>query len=254
MITGGKILIMIEDKRIAAVIVAAGKGLRMGGTKPKQYLELAGSTVLGHTLVAFESSCVDDVVIVCPDSDEGYVSHNIVSGRYKKVRAVVGGGRERFDSCAEGIYAAVSLPGALRAPDYVLIHDGVRALVTPDLIDRVAHALLEYPAVCPGVPVKDTVRRVDENDVATESCDRRTLRLIQTPQGFRTDMILEAYRYFGEDRNRDPEAAKDITDDAMLVEKYLKRQVLVTEGSYENIKITTPEDLFLAEAILAKRR
>ena len=244
---------MTEDKRIAAVIVAAGKGLRMGGEIPKQYLELAGNTVLGHTLAAFEKSCVDDVIIVCPNSDEGYVSHNIVSGKYKKVRAVVGGGRERFDSSAEGIYAAVSLPGAIKVPDYVMIHDGVRALATPELIDRVAEALLEHPAVCPGVPLKDTVRTVDENGIAQNTCDRRSLRIIQTPQGFRTDMILEAYRMFGEDRSIDPKAAEGITDDAMLVEKYLNRQVFVTEGSYENVKITTPEDLLLAEAILAKR-
>ncbi len=244
---------MTEDKRIAAVIVAAGKGLRMGGEIPKQYLKLAGDTVLGHTLAAFEKSCVDDVIIVCPDSDEGYVSHNIVSGRFKKVRAVVGGGRERFDSSAEGIYAAISLPGAKRAPDLIMIHDGVRALVTPELIDRVAKALSEHNAVCPGVPVKDTIRRVDENGIAEEEYDRRTLRIIQTPQGFRTDMILEAYRKFSEDRNIDPKAAEGITDDAMLVGKYLKQQVFVTEGSYENIKITTPEDMLLAEEILAKR-
>ena len=245
---------MIKDKKIAAVIVAAGKGLRMGGETPKQYLELAGSTVLGKTLEAFEKSCADSVVIVCPASDEGFVSHNIVSGRFKKVKAVVGGGRERFDSCAEGIYAALSLPQETSAPDIIMIHDGVRALVTPELINNVAESMLEHPAVCPGVPVKDTIRRVNENEIAEEVCDRRVLRIIQTPQSFRTDMLLEAYRLFDEARNRDPKAAEGITDDAMLVERYLNTHVYVTEGSYENIKITTPEDMLLAEAILAKRR
>ena len=205
-------------------------------------------------MAAFEKSCVDHIVIVCPDSDKGYVSQNIVSDRFKKVRAVVGGGRERFDSSAEGIHAAISLPGEQKAPDLILIHDGVRALVTPELIDRVAKELLKYPAVCPGVPVKDTIRRVDGNNIAEEVCDRSVLRIIQTPQGFRTDMILEAYGKFSGDRSIDPKAAEGITDDAMLVEKYLKQQVFVTEGSYENIKITTPEDMLLAEAILAKRR
>ncbi len=242
---------MIDDKRIAAVIVAAGKGLRMGTDVPKQYMQLEEMTILERTVAVFEASCADDIVIICPPGDEDYVSRTILKDRYGKVRSVKAGGSERFRSCGIGVEEAATAAYGGEKPDYILIHDGVRALVTPELIEVVARALLMYPAVCPGVPVKDTVRMVGTDSVATDVLPRQQLRIVQTPQGFKTDLIVEAYRRFAAEAAEG--TACDITDDAMLVEKYMSQPVYMAEGSYENIKITTPDDLMLA-GMLIKRR
>lgn len=237
---------MSNDKRTAAIIVAAGKGLRMGGSTPKQYLELAGKTVLWHTLRAFELSRTDEIVIVCPAGDEDYVRDSIViPGGITKVTAIIPGGAERFDSSFRGIQAV----SGDNAPDYILVHDGVRALVEPELIDRVIDALADNSAVCPAVPVKDTVRMVDASGRSKGILDREYLRAIQTPQGFRYDTICEAYRLFDRERAGGADVS-DVTDDAMLVERYLGCDVAFTQGSYRNIKITTPEDLAIAKALI----
>ena len=243
---------MINGKRIAAVIVAAGKGLRMGGDTPKQYLELGGRTLLMHTAAAFEKSrSVDDVVIVCPSGDEGYVRGLVTENGFSKVVSVTEGGSERFDSCFAGIKAACA--DCAQRPDHIMIHDGVRALVTPELIDSTAEAMMRHPAVCPGVKAKETIRTVGSDGIAVSVPERESLRVIQTPQGFETGLIMKAYERFFKETEKDPHAAAGITDDAMLVEKYMQQKVFVAEGSYENIKITTPEDMLLAEAILKRR-
>ena len=242
---------MIDGKRIAAVIVAAGKGLRMGREMPKQYLPLASECVLSHTVRAFERSAADDIVLVCPAGDEDFVKTRVLAGRFLKVRAVTAGGKERFESSYAGIKAVCELRAEL--PDIILIHDGVRALITPELIDSVAAALSGHPAVCPGVSVKETIRQIGDGGISVSVPERGSLRAIQTPQGFEAKLIVEAYERFFEDIAKTPEAAEGVTDDAMLVERYMRQPVFVAEGSYENIKITTPEDLLLAEGILGKR-
>lgn len=230
------------DKRTSAVIVAAGRGLRMGGSTPKQYLELQGKTVLWHTLRAFELSRTDEIIIVCPRGDESFVRDSIVNeGGITKVTAVVPGGAERFDSSFRGIGAA--------SGDYILIHDGVRALVGPELIDSVIDALAENAAVCPAVPVKDTIRMADDNGISQGILNREHLRAVQTPQGFHRNTICEAYRRFYEERANGADVS-DVTDDAMLVERYMGCPIAFTQGSYRNIKITTPEDLTIAKAFL----
>ncbi|MBO7633673.1 MAG: 2-C-methyl-D-erythritol 4-phosphate cytidylyltransferase [Lachnospiraceae bacterium] len=243
---------MIKDKTIAAIIVAAGKGLRMGAETPKQYLILASDIVLAHTLAAFEGSKVDSIVVVCPEGDEDYVQQYVVRDRFPKVKSITGGGKKRFDSSYAGIKAACGLYES-GGPDFIMVHDGVRPLVSPQLINCVGEALLAYPAVCPGVKAKETVRTVNSDEIATSVPDRSMLRIIQTPQGFETGLILKAYERFFEDTAKDPAKADGVSDDAMLVERYMQQSVFVAEGSYENIKITTPEDLFLAEAILSRR-
>ena len=243
---------MINGKRTVAVIVAAGKGLRMGGDTPKQYLELAGRALIMHTLAAFEKSrSVDDVVIVCPAGDEEYVRDRAAEEGLEKVICITAGGAERFDSCFAGIKAAFG--DGEQSPGYIMIHDGVRALITPELIDSTADAMMLHPAVCPGVRAKETIRAVGPDGIAVSAPERESLRVIQTPQGFETGLITEAYDRFFKERERNPRAADGITDDAMLVEKYMQQPVFVAEGSYENIKITTPEDMLLAEAILKGR-
>ena len=239
---------MKNGKKTAAVIVAAGKGLRMGGTKPKQYLMLAEEAVLTRTIRCFEESCVDGIYVVCPAGDEEYVRDTILKDDFLKIKAIVPGGAERFDSCSSGIKAA-----AADRPDYILVHDGVRALVTNDVIENVVCALEKHNVVCPGVPVKDTIRLADKNGYSAGTPDRRSLMAIQTPQGFRTGVLTESYAAFETDRRLKGGGVPNVTDDAMLAERYLGERIFMVEGSYENIKLTTAEDMLWAEAILKNR-
>lgn len=227
--------------------MAAGRGLRMGGTVPKQYLDLCGKPVLCRTLEAFEKSCVDDIVLVCPAGDEEYVNRTIVPG-FTKVTGTVSGGSERFASCRNGVFAAME-----GNPDFILIHDGVRALITPELIDRMIDELTHYPACCMAVPMTDTVRTVDADGMAVGTPNRSTLRRIQTPQGFKAGLIYEAYVKFDEELSCGTVSTEGITDDAMLAERYMNEKIRIVEGSYENIKITTPGDMLFAEAVIGRR-
>lgn len=236
-------------RRIVAVILAAGKGLRMGSDTPKQYLDINGHPVLYHTLRAFDNSRVTDIIIVVPASDIQYVRTEFTSHLcMNKSIVCISGGAERFDSSYAGIQAAMqTLKGD---DDLILIHDAVRCLVTPREINRLIDDLDSYDACCLGVPVKDTIRVVDEHEDATSTPDRFSLRIIQTPQGFKPGLLCRAYESFRDD----PEAGSlHITDDAMLVERYTNEKIHITQGSYENIKITTPEDLLTAAAILKNR-
>lgn len=237
-----------------AIIVAAGVGHRMGGPVAKQFLPLDGQPVLYHTLCAFEQSEADECIIVTGSGDVPYVRENFAqSGEFTKISAVIPGGRERFDSVAAGVEYVLRNCGA-QDEDRVLIHDGVRALVTPEVINRVINALSQYKACCPGVAVKDTVRTVDSDGCGSRTLARRDLRIIQTPQGFRLGTIAAAHERFAGERILKPGCEAEITDDVMLVEKYLDIKAYIVDGSYENIKLTTPEDLLFAEAILKKRK
>ena len=242
---------MRNGRRIAAVIVAAGKGLRMGGDVPKQYLIVNGKPVLWHTVRAFSRSEADDIIVVCPKGDEDYVKDVILADMSDRVSKIIPGGAERFDSCRLGVMAAKALQNV---PDYILVHDGVRALVSLKVINSVIDALGTHDICCPGVIPKDTMRVVSEEGYAVSTPSRDSLRIIQTPQGFRTEDVVSAYELFQRDAETDTEFVHTVTDDAMLVAHYYKdKRIYLTEGSYENIKITTPEDLLLAEQILSKR-
>lgn len=240
-----------------AVIVAAGKGLRMGGAIPKQYLEINGKPVLSHTLDAFEKSRVDNCIVVCPKGDMEYVRDEIVfKFGHEKVIEIVEGGEERFDSCCAGIMAAADATaetaGRNSGKDKILIHDGVRALVTPELINRVIDGLDEADAVCPGVAVHDTMRYIMLDGSAGTTIDRNSVRSIQTPQGFQTGLLLQAYaRFYSE--SEETIRSLNITDDCMLVMHYMDSYVKMVDGEHSNLKITTPEDIVIAEAILKHR-
>lgn len=236
---------MSNEKKIAAVIVAAGKGLRMGGNVPKQYIILNGKPILRRTVEAFIESRVQYIYVVCPAGDEEYVRSNVLGGLEEYITGIVPGGCERFDSCRIGI------ENVTKEADYILIHDGVRSLVRADFINSIIDTLSQHRACCPGVPPKDTVRRIGESGNAIETLKRSELMLIQTPQGFEAELIRKAYKLFACDTQRD-QIAENITDDAMLVSYYTNEPIYITEGSYENIKITTPEDLLYAEAILRR--
>jgi 2-C-methyl-D-erythritol 4-phosphate cytidylyltransferase len=224
---------------VTAIVAAAGRGTRLG--QRKQLLDLLGKPVVAWCFEALaRSPLVNDVVVVC-EPDEAEECEGIAR-RYcaGKIKAVVRGGERRQDSVLAGVRAAS--PDA----DYVIVLDGARPFVTQDLIERVLAAARITGASVAAVPVKDTIKQVSAGGTVVRSIPREQLWAAQTPQAFAFDALYKAY------------AAADAegfvgTDDAMLVEWAGTAQVTVVEGSYENVKITTPEDLIVAERIARRR-
>ena len=224
-----------------AVIVAAGKGTRMNLDISKQLVKIRGRPVIAWTLQAFEDcGAVDEVVLVANESEMALYRKEII-GRYGfyKVKAIAAGGAERQDSVFNGLSELSAECGI------VLIHDGARPFIDGRTIIESVDAAYEYGASCVAVPMKDTVKAADKEGFVAETLDRGILWSIQTPQAFRRDIISSA---FARARN---EGFKG-TDDAVLAERLGCKPKLVM-GSYENIKITTREDLLFAEAIAAVR-
>ena len=224
-----------------AVIVAGGQGTRIEGKLPKQFLNLGDRPILAHCVQRFEScEMVDRIVLVVPEDYLGYCSEAIVDKYdFKKVKKIVCGGKERQDSVHLGLKAC---PKSTRV---VAIHDGVRPFVSPQKISESIGLCEEKKAVILAVPAKDTVKRVEGDSVVT-TLDRKKLWLVQTPQVFEYSLILDAYEKAIEDEFAG-------TDDAMLVER-LGHQVTVVEGEYQNMKITTAEDLAMAEKLIRKQQ
>ena len=225
--------------RVAAIIAAGGKGVRAGTPVNKQFVEIGGKPILAHTLRAFEKcDVVEEVVVVAPGDWLFFVAEEIVDRHgFRKVRRVVEGGAERQDSVYEGLKALDE------DVEVVLIHDAARPFVTEREIRQVAEAARESGAAICAVRPRDTVKRGSEK-VVESTLPRGELWLVQTPQGFRRELILRAYE----------RARKESflgTDDAGLVER-LGEEVVVVEGSYRNFKITTPEDLELARLLIEK--
>jgi len=228
--------------KTVAIIPAAGAGIRMGGDRPKQFLELEGRPILQVTLERFQQSPdVDGIIVVVPSTEVDYCRREIVERHHlEKVKRVIAGGERRQDSVRLGIEASGG------EYEFVLIHDGVRPLIQPDLISRIVLSAREDGAVIAALPARETVKEVDENGLVTKTHDRRKVWLVQTPQAFRYQDILMAHRRALE------EGWEGVTDDSLLLEK-MGIPVKVIEGSEENIKITTPHDLELARRILQMR-
>lgn len=223
-----------------AVIVAAGKGSRMRSSVSKQFLPLAGKPILAHTLERFERlPQVASVVLVTGQDDLERCRRIVHDCGLGKVAAIVAGGAERQDSVRRGLAA---LPEELA---YVLVHDAVRPFAAEPEIAACLDAACETGAAVLAVPVKDTIKTADAGRRVTGTPERRTLWAVQTPQAFRRS-LLEAAHEAAERQ------AFTGTDDASLVER-LGLPVQLVEGSYDNIKITTPEDLEWAESYLARR-
>lgn len=225
----------------AGIVLAGGKGTRMRSEVPKQYMLLDGKPLLYYSLRAFEESNVENVVLVTAEGEEDYCRTELLE-RYgfAKVTAVTAGGAQRWESVWKGLCAAGE-------PEYVLIHDGARPLVTPELINRVRAQAENYDACVSGMPVKDTIQMTDEHGVIMLTPKRESLWIAQTPQAFSFPLVYNAYKRL----MAEPEVK--VTDDAMVVELYGDTPVQMVRGSYTNIKITTPEDMVLAEALLRKR-
>ncbi len=232
-----------EQGIIAAVVLAAGLGKRMNSTVPKQFMELAGRPMITYALEAFEKSPVDQVVLVAGAEELEYCRREIVSAwGFRKVTGVVAGGKERYHSVYEGLKA-------LEDCAYVLIHDGARPLVDESIIRAALGGAREYGACVVGMPVKDTIKVSDAEGFAVQTPDRSALWQVQTPQAFAYRLVREAY-----DRlMAQPALQKGITDDAMVVESLTGERVKLILGSYKNMKVTTPEDMEIAEVFLRGR-
>ena len=228
----------MEKQKYAAIVLAAGSGKRMNSKVHKQYLIIQDRPVLYYSLKAFEDSAVDEIVLVVGKGEEKFCRKEIVD-KYgiSKVKAIVEGGKERYHSVFEGLKQTSDA-------DYVLIHDGARPFVNQDIIRRCMQEVQKYQACVVGMPVKDTIKIADEEGYAKQTPDRKNVWMIQTPQTFSYALIYEAY----EEMLKTEDTA--ITDDAMVLERIKGKKSKLIEGSYRNIKITTPEDLLIANVYL----
>ena len=226
---------------VNAVIVAAGEGRRMGRNLPKPFLSLAGRPLILRTLSRFAASQARRVILVAAEKEQPKLERLIRSDRELSCLKwlLQPGGRRRQDSVMQG------LKRLDRDCQVVVVHDGARPLVAPALIDRCVEAALKEGAVVVGVPVRDTIKAVSPSRRIESTPPRDSLWEIQTPQAFRVEILREAYA-------RAEREGIEATDDAMLVER-LGKSVSVLEGDRSNIKITTPEDLLLAEALIRER-
>ncbi len=227
---------------MTAIVLAAGKGARMHSKIQKQYMSLLGRPVITYPLETFEQSPVDEVILVVAPGETEFAQKNILEPYgYHKVSKVVTGGKERYHSV---YYALCAIEEAMEDDHYVLIHDGARAFITPERIEYAISCVKKDKACVMGMPVKDTIKIVDEECYALSTPKRSAMWQVQTPQCFLLSEIREAYRKMLESGDT------SATDDGMVMERYGNRRVRMIEGSYENMKITTPEDLLFGEAIL----
>lgn len=215
-----------------AVIVAGGKGLRMGTAVPKQFLELNGHPVLYHTIKAFLTAYADmHLVLVLPQDQLSYAQMVLQSFPERIDMTIVSGGETRYHSVQNGLKA-------VEGEAVIFVHDGVRPLVTPALIQRCYEQAVEKGSAIPAIPVADSVRVVDGED--SDPIDREAMRIIQTPQTFRSDVLLPAFEQVWQ---------PSFTDEATVVEAH-GTDVYLVAGERSNIKVTTPEDMVIAEALM----
>nr|WP_302599423.1 2-C-methyl-D-erythritol 4-phosphate cytidylyltransferase [uncultured Cellulosilyticum sp.] len=226
-------------EKVSAIIVAGGSGKRMGMAIKKQYILLNEKEVLAHTIEKFNNcACIDEIVVVVGADEIQGTKENIVEKYgYNKVKQIIAGGKERQDSVYNG------LVNTDKNAKYVMIHDGARPFIKEETINKALDAVKQNEACVVAVPVKDTIKVVDNNSKVIEHTPKReTLWSVQTPQCFDKKTLLSAYQFAHETKLA-------VTDDSMLVEAYGK-EVYIVEGDYTNIKITTQEDLLIGKAIL----
>lgn len=249
-------------KRCTAIVLAAGSGRRMKSDVAKQYMPLGGKPLIWYALHAIEeSSVIDDCILVACREDilNGYVREEIVERcGFHKVKSIVPGGAERYDSVYSALRTLADDKMSEAAEEretsggdgYVFIHDGARPFLTEDILKGCLAEVERSGACAAGMPVKDTIKIADREGYAAQTPDRALLWQIQTPQVFETTLITEAYERLMREKERLADAGIQITDDAGVVETLMERPVKLVEGSYRNIKVTTPEDIAVAEAFL----
>ena len=223
-----------KQPKVAAIIVAAGDSQRMEGID-KMFAPLGGRPVLARVIDTFQNCRRIDQIIIVMNSKNIEQCRRMVAAEaeaWNKLKDICLGGKQRQDSVVEGLKR-------LKEGEWVVIHDGARPLVTADLIERGLEAAKETGAAVAAVPVTDTIKFVRGDEIVRQTLPRQNLRAVQTPQVFRIDVIKNTYKY----------TTGDVTDDAALVEK-AGYKVKLYMGSYDNIKITKPDDLAVAEALL----
>ena len=227
--------------KVTALIPAAGMGKRMGKAVAKQFLPLGDKPMLAHTLLIFQRAAeIDEIIPVLSEEDMETCLRDIIEQYHiTKVKTLVVGGKERQDSVANGLQKLD------KDTSIVMVHDGVRPFVTHEMIKESVDLAKKGECVVVGVPIKDTIKEVDDKGNVRHTLERSKLWAIQTPQTFPVKLLKKAY---------DDSRKRSIcgTDDATLVER-MGGKVRVIMGSYDNIKITTPEDLIVAEEILKRR-
>jgi 2-C-methyl-D-erythritol 4-phosphate cytidylyltransferase len=226
--------------KVYAIIPAAGSGTRIGGEIKKQFLPLKGKPIIVHTIQQFEHcSDVDEIALAVPESAIAEIENLISRYRLDKVSKVVVGGAKRQDSVARALSKLV-----LKDTDIVMVHDGVRPFIETKRISHLIKVCKEFDAAVPAIQPKDTIRRSTAGHFFDQTLDRTALWLIQTPQVFRAKLLVRAFEKAKKDKFYS-------TDEAALVEQ-LNKKARIVEGSYDNIKITTPEDLELGLLILER--
>lgn len=230
----------MQKEKCTAIVLAAGRGKRMGTEVQKQYLDICGKPVIYYSLAVFEKSAIiDEIILVVGENQESYCRQEIVEKYgFEKVKAIVEGGAERYHSVWHGLQNVTE--------GYVFIHDGARPFVTEDILQRAYEDVCAHKACVVGMPVKDTIKVSDNNGFVVETPKRSSLWMIQTPQVFDLNLVKEAYHKLIEEK------VENVTDDAMVVEQMMGHEIKLVLGSYENIKITTPEDLEIANTFLKK--
>lgn len=230
----------MQETKCTAIVLAAGQGKRMGTQIHKQYLELNGKPVLYYSLYAFEQSdLIDDIILVVGENQIEYCETEIVSKYdFKKIKKIVQGGAERYHSVWNGLQEVDE--------GYVFIHDGARPFLNEEILARAYKVVRECKACVVGMPTKDTIKITDGEGFVADTPDRSKVWMIQTPQVFETALVKKAYEKLMK------QTQANVTDDAMVVEQMLGDKVKLVEGSYENIKITTPEDLQIATIFIEK--
>ena len=225
--------------KITAIVLAAGSGSRMKSKTKKQFMEIKGKPVIWYSLFEFEKSRVDEIILVTGKEDIDYCKKEIVEKyNLKKIKNVVAGGSERYESVYNGLKEVTG--------NIVLIHDGARPLINNE---RSIEGTIKSDACVVGVPVKDTIKRANKEGYIIDTPNRSELWITQTPQSFKTDLVKMAYKKMKEELEKG-NTTLNITDDAMVVEEFTTNQVRFVQGDYKNIKVTTPEDIDIAELFI----
>ncbi|MCQ2968576.1 MAG: 2-C-methyl-D-erythritol 4-phosphate cytidylyltransferase [Clostridium sp.] len=221
---------------ISAIVLAGGKGKRMNYHRSKQFIEIKGKPVLAYTLEKFiNNKNINEVVLVLPEDEVDYCKKEVLQKYSLNIDKIVIGGKERQDSVLNALEAIDKV-------DIVLIHDGARPFICHRVIEEGIKYAKIYGAAAPGVTPKDTIKVKNSDNLSIDTPDRNTLVAVQTPQCFKYDEIYECHRKVKEENIT-------VTDDTSVVERY-GNKVYLYEGDYTNIKITTPEDLILAERLI----
>lgn len=258
---------MYNGRKVYAIVLAAGSGRRMHSKTKKQFMEILGRPLFNWSASRFDQhDAVDGIILTTGEEDIPYMEELTRSGgtcALHKLSAIVAGGKERYNSVFEGLKKVAELEKMDTASSdigitssgaqnpLIMIHDCARPMITEAIIDDALHYAEKYHAAVIGMPVKDTIKVLDADHFVKETPERSSLWLMQTPQSFEFSLIYKAYAALIR-QDESGHLMIPVTDDAMVVESFTGQRVKIIPGSYENIKVTTPEDVKIAELYLNK--